>query len=1046
MKYRISLIPALALLLLAAASAHADTVAYWRFEDGNFLGDSAGGNHLTNQGSVTQVDATFSNPIPQTSQDNENAASFSGSNHLSATDDDEFTNSQFTLEAFFSPSSIPSGVTRVIAGHFGSDAPFANQRSYGLFVRDTSLRVMMSDSGAGFGNVRIWDVGSIAVGGRYYAAMAVDTNTQTATIYLQDLDTDTLQVFERTNAFSNIHNSTAPFTIGATGQGGALWEGMIDEVRLSNVKLDEADLLISAPPANLLADWEFEDVPGFLADSSPADVDLAVAAPTVSQSESTHFWGKSASLSGGGHLVADDMPAWDASAMTVEVLFRADEVSGDDTQVLVGRWNAETDQKSWALGINSGNIRFLQSSDGADTITHDVLDVAAGRDYHLAVIVDGSEGTVYLRDLEEDTSFATAAISGLATPPHGASAPLTIGATAQPSAPFTGLIGRVRLLDGPVSQANFIATPPPLPPPPPPVGETPTWQEFRDARFGSAITPDAHPFADPDGDGIINLLEHAFGGDPLVHGTAIMPTAGFSAVPDELTFSYPKFATDLDYLAEWSPDLSPGSWSPLGFTEEIQDPASEWFSRSLILDPAQPRAFMRMGVALQDPKNLADFPQAGGFRGIWFDLGQTSEFGSKYSGGLGTYTANHVPMAHYVPEVNRTYLTWGGTTEVDQRRLLILVSYFDHNTGEVARPVLVHDRSPVDDPHDNGSLTIDEEGHLWIFVSGRSNRRLGNVYRSKVPYGIHDWERLPDWEFTYPQPWWFDGDGLFFTYTRYTAGRELYFRTSRDGITWEAEQKLAGIGGHYQTSDQVGDRILTSFNRHPGGNVDRRTDLYYMETADMGETWTTADGTPLAIPLTAANNPARIRNYSTNADPDDNALVYICDMTADEEGRPVILYITSKNHQPGPGGNPRFWKIARWTGTEWLFHEVAPALHNYDMGSIYIEEDGIWKIIAPIGAGPQYWGTGGEVEVWTSTNQGVTWQKQRAVTSDSERNHSYSRRPRNAHPDFYSYWADGDADSFSASELWFTNKAGDKLWRLPYDMDEDFAKPERHHP
>ena len=442
----------------------------------------------------------------------------------------------------------------------------------------------------------------------------------------------------------------------------------------------------------------------------------------------------------------------------------------------------------------------------------------------------------------------------------------------------------------------------------------------------------------------------------------------------------------------------------------------------------------------------AETPRADGFRGIWYDLGQRSEFGSKYSGGLGTYTANHVPMAHYVKEVNRTYLTWGGTPSADKRELQILVSYYNHDTGKVARPVAVQDRSPVDDPHDNGSLAIDPDGHLWVFVSGRGARRPGSVFRSKEPHAIDEWLRLPDWEFTYPQPWWFGEEGLFHTYTRYTDGRELYFRTSRDGVEWGEEQKLAGLRGHYQTSHREGDRVLTAFNRHPNRNVDRRTDLYYMETADMGKTWTTACGGEIATPVTAIRNPARIRDYSGNEDPADNALVYISDVNADAEGRPVILYITSKHHQPGPGGNPRLWKIARWTGDEWLFHEVAPALHNYDMGSIYIEDDGTWKIIAPIGAGPQKWGTGGEIELWTSGDQGATWQKQRAVTSDSPRNHSYVRRPIHAHPDFYAYWADGHADEFSESHLWFTNKAGDKLWHLPYDMDGDYAKPQRHHP
>jgi hypothetical protein len=434
-------------------------------------------------------------------------------------------------------------------------------------------------------------------------------------------------------------------------------------------------------------------------------------------------------------------------------------------------------------------------------------------------------------------------------------------------------------------------------------------------------------------------------------------------------------------------------------------------------------------------------PPADGFRGICFTLGQKSPYGDKYSGGLGTYTANHVPMAHFVPQVNRTYFTWGGTPGATQRRLQILISYYDHSSGKVARPVMVMDKSPVDDPHDNASLSVDEKGHLWLFVSGRSRQRPGRIYRSKMPYEINEWLNLGDSEFTYPQPWYFPGKGFLHTYTRYTPGRELYYRTSRDGITWDAEKKLAGLEGHYQTSAQIDERLITAFNRHPDRNVDARTDLYYCESADMGKTWTTADGKMLTTPLTQIDSPARIHNYSSNQDPAENALVYIHDTTADAAGRPVILYLTAKHHQPGPQGDPRTWHIARWTGSEWKFHAITTSTHNYDTGSLFIEKDGTWKVIGPTGTGPQRWGCGGEMELWTSQNQGATWTKQRVITADSPRNHSYARRPQHAHPDFFCYWADGHADTLSESHLYFTNKTGDRVWRLPYTMTGDFASP-----
>ena len=50
-----------------------------------------------------------------------------------------------------------------------------------------------------------------------------------------------------------------------------------------------------------------------------------------------------------------------------------------------------------------------------------------------------------------------------------------------------------------------------------------------------------------------------------------------------------------------------------------------------------------------------------GYRGIWFDLGQRSTHGSKYSGGLGTYTAKHCPLAIHAKAVNRTFFVYGGT-------------------------------------------------------------------------------------------------------------------------------------------------------------------------------------------------------------------------------------------------------------------------------------------------------------------------------------------------------------------------------------------------
>ncbi|HPJ60854.1 MAG TPA: BNR-4 repeat-containing protein [Bacteroidales bacterium] len=428
-------------------------------------------------------------------------------------------------------------------------------------------------------------------------------------------------------------------------------------------------------------------------------------------------------------------------------------------------------------------------------------------------------------------------------------------------------------------------------------------------------------------------------------------------------------------------------------------------------------------------------PTVDGYRGIWFTLGQYSEYGDKYSGGLGTYTADHIPVAIYSPEVKKTFFVYGGTTAADQRHLLIMISCYDHVARVVPKPVVVCDKETVNDPHDNGVLSIDNQGYIWVFVSGRARHRPGSIYKSTLPYSIESFEKIKEGEMTYPQPWWVPGKGFLYLLTKYTKGRELYWTTSADGKEWAPDQKLAGLGGHYQVTNMVGEKLVSVFNYHPGGNVDKRTNIYAVQTTDMGNTWTTIAGKTLEMPLTDIHNDALVKDYEA-----EKKLVYINDLNFDNEGNPVILAIISNDFRPGPGGDPREWFVIHWKGDKWNFHKVCESSHNYDMGSIYMEKN-CWRIVGPTEQGPQRYGTGGEVASWVSRDEGLTWEKLRDITAGSDRNHSYVRRPVNAHKDFYSYWADGDADKLSESHLYFSNKKGNIVYELPYEMNSENGKP-----
>ncbi len=430
--------------------------------------------------------------------------------------------------------------------------------------------------------------------------------------------------------------------------------------------------------------------------------------------------------------------------------------------------------------------------------------------------------------------------------------------------------------------------------------------------------------------------------------------------------------------------------------------------------------------------------KADGYRGIWYwNQKQDDEYVYKYSGGLGTYCAHHYPFAVYVPAVEKTFFCYGGA-EPDKNVLIHMVSYFDHRTGMVPRPVALLNKL-TDDAHDNPVISVDGRGHVWIFSSAHGRARRAYIAVSKRPYEIDDFDLVDITNFSYPQVYWVDGEGFAFFYTQYLLGKRfLFFTRSNDGRSWGAHTMLAAIEeGHYQVSAVKGGRLGAAFNYHPHPlGLNWRTNLYYVESDDFGATWHAADGTPVCLPLTEVYNPALVRHYA-----EEDLRVYLVDMVFDDEDRPIVLYITSRGWRAGPENGPRVWHTARWDGHRWVIRPAVVSDNNYDNGSLYVEQDGSWILVAPTEPGPQPFNTGGEVAMWHSQDQGLTYKKIRQLTSGSEFNHGYCRRPINVHPDFYALWADGHGRQLSQSRLYFCDRAGN-VYRLPPKMEGEFAFPE----
>ena len=475
-----------------------------------------------------------------------------------------------------------------------------------------------------------------------------------------------------------------------------------------------------------------------------------------------------------------------------------------------------------------------------------------------------------------------------------------------------------------------------------------------------------------------------------------------------------------------------------------------WLCRSLLeredVRPAEPK--MEPVSFKQDAERnefrLLNRP-TDGFRGLWY-MNQYSndEFVYKYSGGMGVYCAGHIPMAVYSAETDRTYFCYGGTDPAN-KSLIHCVSYFDHKTHLLARPIEVLDKRTVD-AHDNPVLSLDDRGYVWMFSSSHGINRPSCILRSVRPHDISEFKIVKTGNFSYPQPHFMPGKGFLFIETIYRN----YHRTNSfslsdpTGENWTEPQTLALINtGDYQRSWRApSGKIGIVFDQHPVGKAyNGRTDVFYMETSDGGKTWRTAAGEPLKLPIVERGNPTLVFRYAER-----NLNVYLKGVRFDAQERPYLLYVVSTGYESGPKNDPRRWMVAHWDGQSWVERDTGVRSDsNYDFGVLTVESPTDWTLLAATGRGPQPWNPGGEIQCWKTTDAGRTWTKRKDLTSFSPRNQNYPRTPLGAQDGFWAMWADGDGRQVSESHLYFCDRALN-VWKMPRRFDGPFAKPVPYEP
>jgi len=121
----------------------------------------------------------------------------------------------------------------------------------------------------------------------------------------------------------------------------------------------------------------------------------------------------------------------------------------------------------------------------------------------------------------------------------------------------------------------------------------------------SAALADPDAEADPDGDGVANLLEYAFGSDPADSASAGRPEFSLDGITAELRFPMLEDAVlrGLSYLPEFSESLEPDSWNarqPAGLLVEDSPAEAGRVWRTIRFDAVEPLLFARVRVLLNE--------------------------------------------------------------------------------------------------------------------------------------------------------------------------------------------------------------------------------------------------------------------------------------------------------------------------------------------------------------------------------------------------------------------------------------------------------------
>lgn len=286
---------------------------------------------------------------------------------------------------------------------------------------------------------------------------------------------------------------------------------------------------------------------------------------------------------------------------------------------------------------------------------------------------------------------------------------------------------------------------------------------------------------------------------------------------------------------------------------------------------------------------------------------------------------------HAVCYRGRTYFGY-------QSQRHVKVNYWDHASGTTGTPVVVHTYGR-DDDHGTPALFVvpagEHAGKLVVLYAHHNDPLYSR--RSARRGDIREWDApvtIDQGGCNYPKPLVRSDGSVWMSYR--LAGTGHVYRMTSDGVRWSDRTTLATEkdGLLYVFLANQGDTFHLGFGRYQAASR-RFRDAYHARSDDGGITWKRSDGTPIAMPITAA------KATCAYDDSDGTEWSRVLDIAVDADGTPAMLfYYDMPNFR---SGSREFLDMTvsqlRWDGAAWQLEDILSGTPyhraNLNAGAVY---------------------------------------------------------------------------------------------------------------